>query len=214
MKKYKTVLKDKIFSADYEINKSKFIATVKQIEDEESAREFLMTVKKKYYDATHNCSAWIIGVDGNKQKSNDDGEPSGTAGNPILETIKKNELVNVIVIVTRYFGGIKLGAGGLIRAYSHCASLGLNSSKIVTMTPVQKLKITIEYNFLASAENWIRNNNLRLEKIDYAEDVTLNLLLLPEEIEKRLNEITDLTSANFKSEWSEEILIAVEENRR
>ena len=208
MKKYKTVLKDKIFSADYEINKSKFIATVKQIEDEESAREFLMTVKKKYYDATHNCSAWIIGVDGNKQKSNDDGEPSGTAGNPILETIKKNELVNVIVIVTRYFGGIKLGAGGLIRAYSHTASIGLNSSEIVTMTPMQKINFTIDYNFLAVVENWIRNNNLHVENINYAENVTLKLFLLPEEIELRLKELTDLTSAKFKHELEEEILIA------
>lgn len=207
MKSYKTILKSKVFTAEYEINKSKFIATVKQVESEEEARDFLSTVKKKFYDATHNCSAWILGVNGDKQKSNDDGEPSGTAGNPILETIKKNELVNVIVIVTRYFGGIKLGAGGLIRAYSHTASLGLNESQIVTMTPMQQLKITIDYNFLATIENWIRNNQLQLENTDYADNVTLNLLLMPEEVQMRLTQLTDLTSANFTHQLEDEILI-------
>ena len=91
LKKYKTVLSGEVFAAEYEINKSRFIAYVKQVETEDEAKEFLLTIKKKHYDATHNCSAWVLGVDGSKQKSNDDGEPGGTAGNPILETIKKNE---------------------------------------------------------------------------------------------------------------------------
>jgi len=210
LKKYKTVLSDEIFTAEYEINKSKFIATVKQVETEEAAREFLLTLKKKYYDATHNCSAWIIGINGDKQKSNDDGEPGGTAGNPILETIKKNELTNVIVVVTRYFGGIKLGAGGLIRAYSHTASLGLNESKIVTMTPMQRLSITINYNLLASVENWLRNKNITVENKDYTENVKITLLLLPEDVDSRLIELKDLTAANFLHTLEEEILVAVE----
>ena len=210
LKKYKTVLGDEVFKAEYEINKSKFIAHVKQIEDEDSARDFLVMLKKKYYDATHNCSAWVLGVDGSKQKSNDDGEPGGTAGNPILETIKKNELVNTMIVVTRYFGGIKLGAGGLIRAYSHTAALGLSASKIVTMTPMQKLSITVNYNLLASVENWLRNKQIRVENTDYAENVTLTILLLPEEVESRLTELTDLTSANFSHTLEEELLIAVE----
>ena len=159
LKSYKTTAGNEIYEANYEIQKSKFIAHVQHVEDEETAKSFLQQMKKKYFDATHNCSAWIIGVNGDKQKSNDDGEPGGTAGNPILETIKKNELVNTMVIVTRYFGGIKLGAGGLIRAYSHTAALGLSSAKIVTMTPMQRLNFTINYNLLASVENWIRNKN-------------------------------------------------------
>ena len=206
LKKYKTVLSGEVFEAEYEINKSKFIAHVKQVEDEETAKTFLQQLKKKYFDATHNCSAWVLGVDGSKQKSNDDGEPGGTAGNPILETIKKNGLVNAIVVVTRYFGGIKLGAGGLIRAYSHTASLGLSASKIVTMTPMQRLSVTLNYNLLASVENWLRNQNITVENKDYTENVTITLLLLPEEVEKRLTELTDLTAANFTHELKEEIL--------
>ena len=210
LKKYKTIDSDDVFKAEYEINKPKFIAHVKYIEEEESAKEFLQQLKKKYYDATHNCSAWVLGVNGDKQKSNDDGEPGGTAGNPILETIKKNGLTNIIVVVTRYFGGIKLGAGGLIRAYSHTAALGISASKVVTMTPMQRLSITINYNLLASVENWIRNKNISVEDKDYSENVTLTLLLLPEEVENRLTELKDLTAANFSHKLEEEILIAVE----
>ena len=214
LKKYKTVLSGEVFEAEYEINKSKFIAHVKQVEDEEAAKTFLQQLKKKYFDATHNCSAWVLGVDGSKQKSNDDGEPGGTAGNPILETIKKNELVNTVVVVTRYFGGIKLGAGGLIRAYSHTAALGLSASKIVTMTPMQRLSITVNYNLFASVENWIRNKNITVESKDYTDNVTLSLLLLPEEVETRLIELKDLTSANFSHKLNDEILVAIEARKK
>ena len=214
LKKYKTVLSGEVFEAEYEINKSKFIAHVKQVEDEETAKTFLQQLKKKYFDATHNCSAWVLGVDGSKQKSNDDGEPVGTAGNPILETIKNNELVNTIVVVTRYFGGIKLGAGGLIRAYSHTAALGLSASKIVTMTPMQKIDITVDYNLLANVENWIRNKNITVESKGYTDNVTLSLLLLPEEVETRLTELKDLTSANFSHKLNDEILVAIETRKK
>ena len=207
LKKYKTILNGEIFEAEYEIQKSKFIAHVKQVEDEESAKTFLQQIKKKHFDATHNCSAWVLGVDGSKQKSNDDGEPGGTAGNPILETIKKNELVDTIVVVTRYFGGIKLGAGGLIRAYSHTAALGLAASKVVTMTPMQRISITINYNLLASVENWLRNQKISVESKDYMDNVTVTMLLLPEEVEEHLAELTDLTAANFSHELKEIILL-------
>ena len=160
MKNYKTVADSEIFSAEYEIKKSIFIAHVKHVETEESAREFVQSIRKKYFDATHNCSAWILGELGNIQKSNDDGEPSGTAGNPILDTIKKHELTNTAVVVTRYFGGIKLGAGGLIRAYSHTATLGLDAAKIVQMTTFQQVELTLEYNFLATVENFLRQKIL------------------------------------------------------
>ena len=209
LKSYKTVVSEKIFEANYEIQKSKFIATVKHVEDEEAAKNFLQQMKKKYFDATHNCSAWVLGIDGDKQKSNDDGEPGGTAGNPILETIKKNSLTNIMIVVTRYFGGIKLGAGGLIRAYSHTAALGISESQIITMTPMQRLSFTINYNLLASIENWIRNKKIRLENTDYAENVTLTVLLRPNEVDKYLTELTDLTSANFTKKVGDEILIAI-----
>ena len=207
MKNFKTVLKGKIFSAEYEIKKSKFISHIKHVEDEESAREFVRQIKKKYFDATHNCSAWIIG---DKQKSNDDGEPGGTAGNPILESIKKNELNNVCVVVTRYFGGIKLGSGGLIRAYSHAATVAVSAAQIVQMKPFQKISLTLEYNLLATVENFLRQKKINVESTNYAEDVTMNILVLPEDVENFFTELTEITSANFLSETGEIILIPVE----
>ena len=210
MKNYKTVADKNIFTAEYEIKKSKFIAHVKHVETEEAAREFLAETKKKYFDATHNCSAWILGENGDKQKSNDDGEPGGTAGNPILDAIKKNDITNIAVIVTRYFGGIKLGAGGLIRAYSHTAALGIDNSKIVQMTTFKKVAVTVEYPFLAQVENFLRNKNIRVENSDYAADVTINLLIEPANVENFLTDLTELTAANFLSEVLEEILIPVE----
>ena len=210
MKNFKTIADGKIFSAAYEVNKSKFLAHVAHVDDEESAREFLLTIRKKFFDATHNCSAWVLGERGDKQKSNDDGEPGGTAGNPILETIKKNELTNCAVVVTRYFGGIKLGAGGLIRAYSHTAALGIANSKIVQMTAFQKISLTLEYNFLATVENYLRNKKIRVVNTDYADVVTLEILLLPAHVENFLIELNDLTAANFLFEELGEILLPVE----
>ena len=209
MTDFKTIADGEIFSAAYEVNKSKFSAHVKHVESEETAREFLSMIRKKYFDATHNCSAWILGERGDKQKSNDDGEPGGTAGNPILETIKKNELTNCSIVVTRYFGGIKLGAGGLIRAYSHTAALGIANSKIVRMTSFRKISLTLEYNFLATVENYLRNKKIRVVSTDYADVVTEEILLLPAQVEVFLVELNDLTAANFLYEELGEILIPI-----
>ena len=206
MKNYKTISAEKIFSADYEIKKSKFISQVKHVESEVEAREFISQVKKKYFDATHNCSAWILGELGDKQKSNDDGEPGGTAGNPILESIKKNELTNIVAVVTRYFGGIKLGAGGLIRAYSHAATLAISAAEIVQMQTFKKISVTLEYNLLATVENFLRQKKISVENISYAEDVTLNILIPPLEVENFLSEVTELTADNFLAEVGEEII--------
>ena len=200
MTNFKTIADGEIFSAAYEVNKSKFLAHVKHVENEEAAREFVMMIRKKYFDATHNCSAWILGERGDKQKSNDDGEPGGTAGNPILETIKKNELTNCAVVVTRYFGGIKLGAGGLIRAYSHTAALGIANSKIVQVTAFRKISLTLEYNFLGMVENYLRQKKISVVDTDYADVVTLNILLLPAQVESCLLELNDLTGANYLCE--------------
>ena len=210
MTKFKTVADAEIFSAAYEVNKSKFMAHVTRVETEEDARDFVQLIRKKYFDATHNCSAWILGERGDKQKSNDDGEPGGTAGNPILETIKKNELTNCAVVVTRYFGGIKLGAGGLIRAYSHTATLGLSAAKIVQMTLFKRISLTLEYNFLAMVENYLRNKKIRVVHSDYAAVVTLEILLLPAQVENFLTEMNDLTAANFLHEDFGDILLPVE----
>lgn len=210
MTNFKTIADGEIFGAAYEVNKSKFLAHVFHVDSEEAARDFVQTVRKKYFDATHNCSAWVLGERGDKQKSNDDGEPGGTAGNPILDAIKKNGLTNCAVVVTRYFGGIKLGAGGLIRAYSHTAALGLNAARVVQMTAFRKISLTLEYNFLATVENYLRNKKIRVVGTNYTDVAEMELLLLPEQVEKFLTELNDLTAANFLCEELGEILLPVE----
>lgn len=207
MDSYKTIKGSA--EASYEVQKSRFITHVSHAENEEEAREFIQQMKKKYFDARHNCSAWVLGEKGAKQKSNDDGEPGGTAGNPILEAIKKNGLTDIVIVVTRYFGGIKLGAGGLIRAYGHAAVLGIQAAQTVRMMPLRRVRITVDYSLLATVENWLRQNEIQSEEGTYAEQVTLPLLLPPETVEIRLAELTDLTSARFSYEMAEEILSAV-----
>ena len=196
MKPYKTTTGES--TASYEIQRSRFITHTQHVESEDEARAYILAQKKAYFDARHNCSAYVLGPDGAKQKSNDDGELGGTAGNPILEAIKKKELTNVVVVVTRYFGGIKLGAGGLIRAYSHSAVLGLDAADVVTMTPLAVVHVQIGYDLLANVENFLRQKNIRTGEKAYAEDVSIEILLQETEKETLLAALTDLTSGRAR----------------
>lgn len=185
-------------TASYEIQKSRFIAYTSHVETEAEARDFVTAIKKKHFDARHNCSAWVLGADSSQQKSNDDGEPGGTAGNPILEAIKQHGLTNVVVVVTRYFGGIKLGAGGLIRAYSHTASLGLEATPCLEVKPFCLMEAEMDYCLLGTVENWIRNEELRTGETAYLDKVTVRLLVEPADCEAISTELTNLTAAQCK----------------
>jgi len=185
-------------TASYEIQKSRFIAYTSHVETEAEARDFVTAIKKKHFDARHNCSAWVLGADSSQQKSNDDGEPGGTAGNPILEAIKQHGLTNVVVVVTRYFGGIKLGAGGLIRAYSHTASLGLEATPCLEVKPFCLMEAEMDYSLLGTVENWIRNEELRTGETAYLDKVTVRLLVEPADCEAISTELTNLTAAQCK----------------
>ena len=185
-------------TASYEIQKSRFIAYTSHVETEAEARDFVTAIKKKHFDARHNCSAWVLGADSSQQKSNDDGEPGGTAGNPILEAIKQHGLTNVVVVVTRYFGGIKLGAGGLIRAYSHTASLGLEATPCLVVKPFCLMEAEMDYSLLGTVENWIRNEELRTGETAYLDKVTVRLLVEPADCEAISTELTNLTAAQCK----------------
>lgn len=185
-------------TASYEIQKSRFIAYTSHVETEAEARDFVAAIKKKHFDARHNCSAWVLGADSSQQKSNDDGEPGGTAGNPILEAIKQHGLTNVVVVVTRYFGGIKLGAGGLIRAYSHTASLGLEATPCLEVKPFCLMEAEMDYSLLGTVENWIRNEELRTGETAYLDKVTVRLLVEPADCEAISTELTNLTAAQCK----------------
>lgn len=180
--------------AEYTIQRSRFIAQAVHAATEEDARAFLLACKKKYYDARHNPSAWVLGAAGDQQKSNDDGEPGGTSGNPILEAIKQRGLTDTVVVVTRYFGGIKLGAGGLIRAYGHAAHLALEAASLVRCLHLARLAVTIDYTLLALVENFVRQENLRTEDAVYQENVTLPLLLEEHQLPPVQAALTELTA--------------------
>ena len=126
------------------ISKSRFIATCKRVETEQEAMEFILSIKKEHHSATHNCSAYIISEHDQIQKANDDGEPSGTAGVPILEVLKKQHLQDTVVVITRYFGGIKLGAGGLVRAYGKATTAGIDASGVVERRLHHLMKVVID----------------------------------------------------------------------
>ncbi|MCM3115315.1 YigZ family protein [Neobacillus sp. MER 74] len=176
------------------IQKSRFIAHVKRTETELEAQEFIQALKKKYWDATHNCSAYLIGENDQIQKANDDGEPSGTAGVPILEVLKKRKLKDTAVVVTRYFGGIKLGAGGLIRAYGKSTSEGLDAVGIVERKLMQVFHITIDYSWLGKIENELRSSIYILKNIQYQENVEFEVFVEEEQQQTFIEWITELTN--------------------
>ena len=155
------------------IQKSRFIAYINRVETEEAAQDFIQKIKKQNWDATHNCSAYLIGEHDEIQKANDDGEPSGTAGVPILEVLKKRNLKDTVVVVTRYFGGIKLGAGGLIRAYSKATSEGLNATGIVERKLTRIMHTTVDYTWLGKLENDLRSSVYTIKEIHYFDKVEL-----------------------------------------
>jgi uncharacterized YigZ family protein len=156
--------------------KSKFISYVQPIYSEEEALQFLGGIRKKHYDASHNCYAYILGESMNIQRSSDDGEPSGTAGVPILEVMKKEEITNSILIVTRYFGGIMLGAGGLIRAYTEGAARGIKTSGTVRVQPFAVHQLKMDYSFLSKLQYEIPKKDYIIDNIEYLENVTMRVL--------------------------------------
>jgi uncharacterized YigZ family protein len=177
------------------IQKSRFIAYVNRVTTEEEAQHFIQTIKKKHWDANHNCSAYCIGENNNIQKANDDGEPSGTAGVPILEVIKKRNLKDTVIVVTRYFGGIKLGAGGLIRAYGKSASEGVNNTGIVERTLMTTMETKVAYGWLGKVENELRaSNKYLLKEIHYADDVLFETYVKNGEEESYTEWIVEMTN--------------------
>lgn len=176
------------------INKSRFIGYSCPVETEEEALSFIEEIKTKHRDATHNVHAYVLGEESNVQRFSDDGEPSGTAGIPALEVIKKENLRNVCVVVTRYFGGIKLGGGGLIRAYTKGAKIGLDAGIIVDMTLHRMLKIRLPYTQLGKLENFLGNNGYKAENMVYGEDVEIFIYIDKSRLEIFKKDIMDLTS--------------------
>ncbi|MGE7022730.1 YigZ family protein [Solibacillus cecembensis] len=176
------------------LSKSRFITYVDRAETEEDALLFIDKIKKLHANATHNCSCYMIGAHDNIQKANDDGEPSGTAGVPMLEVLKKQGLKDTVVVVTRYFGGIKLGGGGLIRAYGKATTEGLLATQVVERKLHYLMNVTIDYNWLGKVENEIRDSSYNLQSIDYAENVEIFVFVLKEEEQQFIEWMTELTN--------------------
>lgn len=200
LKNYKTV---KGFGVqEIIISKSRFIAYVERAETEQEAINFIDKIKKMHHSATHNCSCYMIGEHDQIQKANDDGEPSGTAGVPMLEVLKKQGLKDTVVVVTRYFGGIKLGGGGLIRAYGKATTEGLQAAQVVERKLHHEMKISIDYTWLGKVENEIRSSQYLLKDIQYAENVEVFVHVLSDEEETFKSWITEITNgqATFSCE--------------
>jgi uncharacterized YigZ family protein len=176
------------------IEKSRFICYINRATTEEEAIQFIQQIKKKHWDATHNCSAYIIGEHDQIQKANDDGEPSGTAGVPMLEVLKKKGLKDTVAVVTRYFGGIKLGAGGLVRAYGKSVSEGLKAAGIVERRLVRVMHVVIDYTWLGKVENELRSSVYTIKDIHYLENVELEIFVDEEKKQTFIEWMMELTN--------------------
>ena len=192
MSNYKTLHK---FGVDeYIVEKSTFIGYAKPIKTEEEAIEFVNEIKKKHKDATHNVWAYTVGENINIQRYSDDGEPKGTAGIPTLEVIKKEDLRDVVVVVTRYFGGIKLGAGGLVRAYTKGAKVGIEAGIVIEKVKYTEVKIKIEYTQLGRIQNEIMNLGFKVKDTIYSEDVEIIVYSKIEDVQSLTDRMIDITS--------------------
>lgn len=176
------------------IQKSRFITYINRAESEEQAHAFIDDIKSRHKSANHNCSAYLIGEQDNIQKANDDGEPSGTAGVPMLEVLKKQGLKDTVVVVTRYFGGIKLGGGGLIRAYGKATTEGILSAQVVERKLHYLMKVTVDYTWLGKVENEVRSSEYPLNRIDYAKSVEIYIFTPANKEEAFRNWITEMTN--------------------
>ena len=178
----------------YEEKKSVFIATIEKVESEEEAVAFIEAMKKKYWDARHNCSAFVIGERGKLTRCSDDGEPSGTAGRPMLEVLMRENIRNVAVVVTRYFGGTLLGTGGLVRAYTQAVKEGLHDCRIGTLRRGIPFAVTTDYNGVGKILYLLAEKGLEPKDSEYGEKVVLKLIVPTELKEEVLHKITEVTA--------------------
>ncbi|MGX8795604.1 YigZ family protein [Fusibacter sp. JL298sf-3] len=179
------------------IEKSRFIGYVTPVASEEEATAFIEKIKKKHWDATHNVPVYVIGENYGVQRYSDDGEPSGTAGVPVLEMLKKEGITNVCLVMTRYFGGIKLGTGGLVRAYTQTAKIALEAGGVVTKALYNVLQVTVAYHYHGKLQNELLNaDGVIVHDTAYTEAVTVTLYVEPEATETLKTQLTEWTSGN------------------
>jgi len=200
------------FQKELEIKKSIFLATLIPVKSEEEAQEAIAKMKKEKRDATHNCSAYRIGTERIYEKSSDDGEPQGTAGHPMLHVLQMNELTNTLAIVTRWFGGIKLGAGGLTRAYTQSLADAVKEADLVRYTPHEKYTVSFPYTTAGAFENHIKGTDIIVKDRQFSDKVTVTFLTLPDKAATHTRWLTDATGgkAEIQNDGEEYVMMEVE----
>ncbi|MBN1051368.1 YigZ family protein [Clostridium botulinum] len=197
----------------FEEKKSEFIGYAKRVESEEEAKAFVNEIKNMHKQARHNCWAYVIGKNMNIQRYSDDGEPQGTAGIPILEVMKKSGITDCAVVVTRYFGGVLLGTGGLTRAYTKGASISIKSAGIVEKVVGLKLTLEMEYDLFGKVQYICAQNLWHIEETEYTDKVIVHILVEKDIIENMEKEMIECSSGKIIISKSDEEIYFKEENR-
>ena len=196
MKKFITI-KENSYDEFVE-KKSTFITHLVRVTSEEEAREFIQKMKKKHYDATHVCSCYVVGDNNEITRANDDGEPSGTAGAPMLDVLVKNEIKNVCATVIRYFGGTKLGTGGLVRAYGGGVINALKNATLVERKDALEIRLELDYNLNGKIEYEIEKTNFIVNNLEYTDKIIYTIYVMEEEYGSFQSWIANLTNGQFK----------------
>ncbi|MFK4947077.1 YigZ family protein [Lactococcus formosensis subsp. formosensis] len=198
------------FTAEEEIKKSRFICHLKRVYTEEEARSFISEIKKEHHKANHNCSAFTLGDRQEIQRSSDDGEPSGTAGVPMLEILKKREITNVCAVVTRYFGGTKLGAGGLIRAYAGSVGHALDQVGLVKFVTQEQLILTLDYGNYDGLQRFLSAQGLIISESEFLSDVTVKLFVDLDKTDQLLADLIEQFSGKISVAKGDKHLVEVD----
>lgn len=194
MIKYKTIMKEA--ETEQVIDKSRFIGHVKPVESREEAEEFIAAIRAKHKAATHNVPAFVVGDQFQLQWASDDGEPQGTSGAPIVQMLVKEGITNIAVVITRYFGGIKLGTGGLVRAYTGTTKLALEESVVCAVKELDELKVRLDYTFHGKLQNLALNGNFEVCDTVFEDIVTVDLVMDPEKTQEIKTLISNLTGGS------------------
>lgn len=210
MEQYRVIYGDKneIYSDEIVEKKSRFIAHIKTVETEEEAVAFINEIKKKHYDARHNCSAFVVGTKKELVRSGDDGEPSGTAGKPMLEVLMGSDIVNVVAVVTRYFGGTLLGTGGLVRAYTQATQAGLALCQTAMMCGGKRVEIHTDYNTIGKVLYELGQRGIAQEDSAYTDVIVITVTVPEEEFDGFANCITEISAGKSRVEVVEDVFFA------
>lgn len=209
---YRTIVRES--ESEEVINKSKFITYIKPVKTEEEAIDFIESIKKKHRDATHNVPVYLIGPSHEIQRYSDDGEPSGTAGVPIISMLKNEGITDLALVVTRYFGGVKLGTGGLVRAYTNMAKLGLESSELIDMITYSTLEISFDYSLHGSLQNYISSEDkIILKDSEFTEKVKLLLYIRPEDVEAIRERLIDITNSKCTIDLLDDEVLPIKDSK-